>query len=110
MTSFLRLGKVPLVFVKQQQKKGQRHPSWHNEETDPDKKKALDDFKARVGNPASFNFILVAEAIPVWKWNLHAFSQHFNGFEYGRFRRVLFRFILWFPRSRCYEFDARSLP
>ena len=45
----LRLGKVPLVFVKQKKKRGQRHAAWHNEETDPDKKKALDDFKARVG-------------------------------------------------------------
>ena len=35
--------------MKQKKKKGQRHATWHNEEADPDKKEALDDFKARVG-------------------------------------------------------------
>jgi hypothetical protein len=43
----LRLGKEPLVFVKQE--RGTQHlPSWCNEEQDPEKKKALDEFKARV--------------------------------------------------------------
>ena len=40
----LRMGKDALVFVKQE-----RGSSWKNEETDPDKKKALDDFLSRVG-------------------------------------------------------------
>jgi hypothetical protein len=43
----LRLGKEPLVFIKQKKGRGARHASWRNEETDPVKKKALDDFKAK---------------------------------------------------------------
>jgi hypothetical protein len=45
---FLRLGKEPLVFIKQKKGRGQRFPSWRNEERDPYKRKALDEFKARV--------------------------------------------------------------
>lgn len=44
----LKLGKEALVFIKQKKRGRQRHPSWSNEEQDPEKRKALDDFKARV--------------------------------------------------------------
>lgn len=44
----LRLGKEPLVFVKQKKRWWERRTSWRNEERDPAKKKALDAFKATV--------------------------------------------------------------
>src|ERR1035438_7478362 len=44
----LRLGKETLVFVKQKKRWCERRTSWHNEERDPAKKKALDAFKAKV--------------------------------------------------------------
>jgi hypothetical protein len=44
----LKLGKEALVFIKQKKRGRQRLPSWSNEEKDPEKRKALDDFKARV--------------------------------------------------------------
>jgi len=52
----LKLGKIPLVFVKKSKKKGQSRASWHNEETDPDKRKALDDFKTRVGDKFTWDY------------------------------------------------------
>jgi hypothetical protein len=46
----LKLGKEALVFVKQQKRwPWSRHRTWRNAEWDPKKRKALDDFKARVG-------------------------------------------------------------
>jgi hypothetical protein len=59
----LKLGKKPLVFVKQKKKKGQRHASWHNEEADPAKKKALDDFKARVGSPITWAYFTTPDSL-----------------------------------------------
>lgn len=44
----LRLGKEPLVFVKQKKVGRQKLPLWRNEETVPEKSKALNDFKARL--------------------------------------------------------------
>lgn len=44
----LRLGKEALVFVKHKKHWWQRRSSWRNEERVPKKRKALDDFKARV--------------------------------------------------------------
>lgn len=44
----LKLRKAPLVFVKQKKRFWERKASWHNEERDPAKRKALDAFKARV--------------------------------------------------------------
>src|SRR5580658_9568525 len=52
----LRLGKEPLVFVKQK-RRGKQHPSWRNDEEDPDKRSALDSFKQRAcerATPAYF--------------------------------------------------------
>jgi hypothetical protein len=59
----LKLGKTPLVFVKQKKKKGQRNASWHNEETDPAKKKALDDFKAHVGERFTWGYFTTPESL-----------------------------------------------
>jgi hypothetical protein len=53
----LRLGKEPLVFVKQKPRGKQHIPSWRNEEKDPDKKAALESFKRRAcekSTPAYF--------------------------------------------------------
>lgn len=44
----LRLGKDPLVFIKVRSEGKRRVPSWRNEELDPNKKAALEDFKKRV--------------------------------------------------------------
>lgn len=44
----LRLGKDPLVFIKVRSEGKRRVPLWRNEELDPNKKAALDDFKKRV--------------------------------------------------------------
>ena len=54
----IRLGKEPLVFVKLGMTPGHVLGSWRNEETDPDKKAALDDFKDTVTSrwtPAYFD-------------------------------------------------------
>src|SRR5712692_4036432 len=45
----LRLGKEALVFVKQEKGWLRRKPRWRNKEKDAKKKKALDEFRARVG-------------------------------------------------------------
>ncbi|MDW5266113.1 MAG: DUF4062 domain-containing protein [Edaphobacter sp.] len=59
----LKMGKTPLVFVKQKKKKGQRNASWHNEETNPIKKKALDDFKAHVGEQFTWVYFTTPESL-----------------------------------------------
>jgi hypothetical protein len=59
----LKLGKTPLVFVKQKKKKGQRNASWHNEETDPAKQRALDDFKAQVGERFTWMYFTTPESL-----------------------------------------------
>ncbi len=61
----LKLGKTPLVFVKQKKKKGQRNASWHNEETDPAKKKALDDFKPMLESGSHGCTSLLRRALPL---------------------------------------------
>jgi hypothetical protein len=45
----LRLEREPLVFVRQKKQRGQKIPTWRNQERTLKKRKALDDFKARVG-------------------------------------------------------------
>jgi Domain of unknown function (DUF4062) len=53
----LRLGRDVLVFIKLKEEPGQRIASWHNEEQDPHKKAALDDFRTRAigkSTPAYF--------------------------------------------------------
>jgi Domain of unknown function (DUF4062) len=49
----LRLGRDLLVFVKLKEEPGQRIPSWHNEEQDPHKRAALDDFKTRASEKST---------------------------------------------------------
>ena len=44
----MRTGMEPLVFVKFQKSVGDDLGKWHNEETDPDKREALETFKAEV--------------------------------------------------------------
>jgi hypothetical protein len=44
----IRLRKEPLVFIKQTKREEQNPSSWRNEEEDPQKRAALEDFKARV--------------------------------------------------------------
>ena len=51
----LTLGRDALVFVKTKKGRGQRRLSWRNEEVDPQKMKALDDFKARVGEKRTWD-------------------------------------------------------
>jgi hypothetical protein len=45
----LKLGKEALVFVKQERRWFRPKPAWVNKEKNPDKRKALDDFRASVG-------------------------------------------------------------
>ncbi len=45
----LRLEKEPLVFLKRKKWPGQKIPSWRNQERTLQKRKALDEFKAKVG-------------------------------------------------------------
>jgi hypothetical protein len=71
----LRLGKEPLVFVKQKPRGKQRPPSWRNDEEDPDKKAALDSFKQRAcekSTPAYFTTpdglaLAVIQALDEWE-------------------------------------------
>jgi hypothetical protein len=51
----LKLGKEPLVFVKKKKNWWQQRAKWRNEERDPKKRKALDDFKSRVGEKYTWN-------------------------------------------------------
>jgi Domain of unknown function (DUF4062) len=71
----LRLGKEPLVFVKQKPRGKQQLPSWRNEEEDPDKKAALESFKRRACEkftPAYFTTpdrlaLAVIQALDEWE-------------------------------------------
>jgi hypothetical protein len=71
----LRLGKEPLVFVKQKPRGKKRIPSWRNEEKDPDKKAALESFKRRAcekSTPAYFTTpdqlaLEVIQALDAWE-------------------------------------------
>lgn len=71
----LRLGKEPLVFVKQKKRRWHRLPSWRNEEKDLDKRRALDAFKARVGAAWTWDYfttpdglaLAVVQAIDAWE-------------------------------------------
>ncbi len=59
----LRLGKEPLVFLKQSKRWWQRFASWRNEERDPKKRKALNDFKARVGEKWTWNYFTTPDKL-----------------------------------------------
>ncbi|MGA2571209.1 MAG: DUF4062 domain-containing protein [Terracidiphilus sp.] len=59
----LRLGKEPLVFIKQKKGRGARHPSWRNQETDPVRIKALDDFKAKATAGITPAYFTTAEGL-----------------------------------------------
>jgi hypothetical protein len=71
----LALGREALVFVRQRKRWWQRQPSWRNEERDPKKKKALDDFKARVGEKWTWDYfttpdqlaLAVIQALDQWE-------------------------------------------
>lgn len=52
----LRMGKDALVFVKWERSWYERKPSWKNKERDPNKKKALDEFRARVGEKYTWDY------------------------------------------------------
>jgi hypothetical protein len=71
----LRLGKEPLVFVRQKRRGKKQPPSWRNDEEDPDKKAALDSFKQRAcekSTPAYFTTpdglaLEVIQALDAWE-------------------------------------------
>lgn len=71
----LRLGKEPLVFVKQRKRWWERRPSWRNEERRPKEKRALDEFKARVGAKWTWDYfttpdklaLVVVQALDAWE-------------------------------------------
>jgi hypothetical protein len=71
----LRLGKEPLVFVKQKKRWWQRLPTWRNEERDRRKRRALDDFKASVGEKWTWDYfttpdqlaLAVIQALDQWE-------------------------------------------
>jgi len=71
----LRLGKEALLFIKQKKRWWQRLPSWRNEERDPKKRKALDEFKARVGERWTWDYfttpdrlaLAVIQALDQWE-------------------------------------------
>ena len=70
----LRLGKEPLVFVRQK-KRGQKIPAWRNQERALKKRKALDDFKASVGEKWTWDYfttpdqlaLAVIQALDQWE-------------------------------------------
>jgi len=59
----LRIGKEPLVFIKQAKHEGEPHASWRNEESDPDKREALDAFKARVTSEYTPDYFTTPEGL-----------------------------------------------
>jgi len=59
----LRVGKEPLVFIKQKKHWWERRPSWRNEERDPAKKKALNDFKAKVTKEVTPDYFTTADGL-----------------------------------------------
>jgi hypothetical protein len=59
----LRLGKEPLVFVKQKRRWWERLASWRNDERDRKKRKALADFKARVGEKWTWNYFTTPDQL-----------------------------------------------
>jgi hypothetical protein len=66
-----------LVFVKQERVWFSRKPAWKNKEKDPKKKKALNDFRARVGNKYTWDYfetpdqlaLGVIQALDRWEAN-----------------------------------------
>jgi hypothetical protein len=71
----LKLGKEPLVFVKQKKRWWQRRPAWRNEERDPKKRAALNGFKERVGEKWTWDYfrtpdqlaLAVVQALDHWE-------------------------------------------
>lgn len=59
----LRVGKEPLVFIKQKKRWWKRLPSWRNEERDPAKRKALDEFKANVTKRFTPDYFTTTEGL-----------------------------------------------
>lgn len=59
----LRVGKEPLVFIKQKKRWWERRASWRNEERDPDKRKALDEFKDKVSKRFTPDYFTTAEGL-----------------------------------------------
>jgi hypothetical protein len=71
----LRLGKEPLVFVKQKKRWWKRLASWRNEERDAKNRAALNGFKARVGDKWTWDYfttpdrlaLAVIQALDQWE-------------------------------------------
>ena len=71
----LRLGREPLVFVRQKKQRGQKVPTWRNQERTLKKRKALDDFKASVGEKWTWDYfttpdqlaLAVIQALDQWE-------------------------------------------
>lgn len=59
----LRLGKEPLVFVRQKKQRGQTIPTWRNQERTLKKRKALDDFKASVGEKWTWDYFTTPDQL-----------------------------------------------
>ncbi len=71
----LKLGKAALVFVRQKKGFWRRRPSWRNEERDPKKRAALNEFKERVGEKWTWDYfstpdqlaLAVIQALDQWE-------------------------------------------